>query len=207
MTACSKDLAQVNVHFSHHYTGYNSGPNDISHEWLGSRISSTVSTVSCFLSPNITKALQNTWCLWSVRYHPKTPMLAGDKCVLESHSHTMYRGRKLGLLSAEYGGLLCPCSQIHCVPPAPFMDETAWRGLLNTCHSGITPAHSSELWSQHDFEDVTSLPFFLHGAIKEQAFTLSLSNYLQYFFKWIFLYKRCVSLDNAPTQKKKQLWI
>lgn len=59
MMACSKDLAQVSMHLSHIYTGYNSGPNAISQKRLGF----TVSTVSAFLPPNIMKAHQKIWYL------------------------------------------------------------------------------------------------------------------------------------------------
>lgn len=54
MMACSKDLAQVNMHLSYNYTGYNAGPRAISQKLLGF----TVSTVSAFLPPNIMKAYQ-----------------------------------------------------------------------------------------------------------------------------------------------------
>lgn len=42
------------------------------------------------------------------------------------------------------------------------------------------------LWRWVPF--VTSLPFFLPGAIKKKAFTFSSSDYLQCFFKWILLF-------------------
>lgn len=127
--------------------------------------------------------------LWVLRYYPKTPMLRGNKCTLESHSHTMYQGRKLSLLPEKYGGLLCPCwPQENKSTDTKYHQHPSWVAQPDLASYIPTPqaqhlhillkCEASSLWRWDP--SVTSLPFFLQRAIK-----LSITS-IQFLFVQLF---------------------